>query len=156
MAGLLTGAGFRPVGGRTAPPLNARGAGGEIVSLDRLRGNLVLIVFWGTSCVPCLEELPALERLAGRFRGERFKVVPVCVDESDEAAALRVARDRAPRLPVFIDPTGEARLSYDVQSLPSAALIAPDGRWLGQVQGVQSWSAPAVDRLLRASLPGQG
>jgi thiol-disulfide isomerase/thioredoxin len=152
-ADLLRSAGFTPASaGRTAPPLAARGAGGEAVSLDRLRGKLVLLVFWGTSCAPCLEELPDLEALAGRFRGGGLEVLPVCVDEADATVARRVAADRAPRLPVFIDPSGAARLSYDVQALPAAALVAPDGGLLGHSAGAMNWSAPAMDALIRASL----
>jgi mono/diheme cytochrome c family protein/peroxiredoxin len=151
---LLRRAGFVPVpSARPAPPLEARGAGGEAVTLDRLRGKLVLVVFWGTSCAPCLEELPDLERLADRFRDVGLAVLPVCTDEPDADVALRVARDRAPRLPVFVDPTGSARLSYDVQTLPSAALVAPDGHLIGHAQGAMHWSAPGIDSLVRASLP---
>jgi thiol-disulfide isomerase/thioredoxin len=149
----LQKAGFTPSSAvRAAPPLSARGAEGEPVMLDRLRGRLVLIVFWGTSCAPCLKELPALERLADRQRGEDLAVVPVCLDEADAAVAQRVAAEQAPRLPVYIDPTGAAKLSYDVQALPAAVLVAPNGCLLGRAQGLMHWSAPEVDTLIHTIL----
>jgi thiol-disulfide isomerase/thioredoxin len=137
---------------REAPPLLVFGTEGESISLDRLRGNLVLIVFWGTSCAPCLKDLPELEKLANRFRGSGLVVVPVCVDEADADAAQRLAADQAPRLPVYTDPTGVAKRSYDVQSLPTAVLIAPNGCLLGHAQGSIRWSAPEVDALIGTTL----
>jgi thiol-disulfide isomerase/thioredoxin len=146
----LEKAGFHPPpADRAAPPLSARGAGGESVTLENLRGKLVLIVFWGTSCAPCLNELPDLERLAGRYRGEGLAVVPVCVDEADAAVARRVAAGQAPRLPVYTDPTGAARVSYDVQTLPTAVLVATNGDLLGHAQGSVRWSAPEMGALIR-------
>jgi thiol-disulfide isomerase/thioredoxin len=151
---LVKDAGFTPwPADRATPALAVRGVEGEDISLDRLRGKLILIVFWGTSCAPCLREFPDLERLAARFRGEGLQVVPVCADESDSDIVKRVAGECAPRLPVYVDPTGRAKLSYDVQAMPAASLIAPDGRCLGYAQGSIPWSAPEVDSLIRATLP---
>ena len=113
---LLKDAGFTPAqADRAAPRLSARGVGDESIGLDRLRGKLVLIVFWGTSCAPCVEELPELGALARRFQGEDLEVVPVCVDESDAVVVRRVAASRAPGLPVYTDPSGSSKLSYDVE-----------------------------------------
>lgn len=137
-----------------APAFETRDMEGKTVTLEQLRGRLVLVVFWGTSCVPCVKELAELERLAASYRGKNFKVIPICADETDPSAVRSVAAERAPTLPVFLDPTGTVRLNYDVQSLPSATLIAPDGRWLGRSQGSMSWSSPAVTALIDALLNG--
>jgi mono/diheme cytochrome c family protein/peroxiredoxin len=153
-ADLLKGAGFTPArADRAAPRLSARGVDNDSLGLDRLRGKLVLIVFWGTTCAPCVEELPALEALARRFQAEGLEVVPVCVDESDAAVVRRVAASRAPGLPVYTDPSGSSKLSYDVSALPAAAIVAPDGRLLGSARGSARWSTPGMDALIRSSLP---
>src|SRR5262249_54706566 len=147
---LLKKAGFNPSStDRAAPPLSAQDAEEESVTIDGLRGKLVLIVFWGTSCAPCLEELPDLDRLFGRYQGGDLAVVPVCADETDGAVVRRVATDRALRLPVYIDRTSSAKLSYDVQTLPTAVLVAPNGRVLGRAEGSVRWSAREVDTLIR-------
>jgi mono/diheme cytochrome c family protein/peroxiredoxin len=150
---LVTRAGFTPAPeGQPAPPLEVRGIGGRTLTLDGIRGKLVLVVFWGTSCAPCQEELPDVEALADRFRGDGLEVVPLCVDETDPEIALRVAASRAPGLAVFVDPTGAVKVTYDVQALPSVALIGRDGRLVGQAQGVLKWSSPAMGALIRAGL----
>lgn len=157
VASSLEQAGFTPfAANRAAPPLSVRDADGKTLTLDGLRGRPVLIVFWGTSCAPCLEELPELERLASRHGCEGLAVVPVCVDVSDAADARRVGADRAPGLPVYADPTGTAKLSYGVQALPTAVLVTPGGNLLGSAQGSVSWTASSVDRLIRVVLHRDG
>jgi mono/diheme cytochrome c family protein/peroxiredoxin len=153
-ADLLKSAGFRPIApARPAPPLNALGLDGATVALDQLRGRLVLVVFWGTSCAPCLEEMPDLQALAARFRDDALTILPICADETDAAQVSRAAAARAPRFPVFTDPTGMAKLACDVQALPTALLIDPRGLLLGRAEGSMKWSAPEMDVLIRACLP---
>ncbi len=149
----LKQAGFTPtIDGRAAPSLDVRDSDGQPLVPDRLRGRLVLVLFGGVGCAPCQKELPDLARLAARFRDERLTIVPLCVDETDPSVARRIAAEQAPGLPVFTDPTGTAKLHFDVQALPSAALIAPDGRLLGQSQGAMSWSTAEMTALIRAGL----
>lgn len=43
--------------------------GGQAVRLSRLRGKVVFLNFMSTSCVPCIAEMPGIERLYGALRG---------------------------------------------------------------------------------------
>ncbi len=154
---LISRAGFRPVPeGRPTPPPAVFGTSDKPITLDQLRGKLVVIVFWGTSCLPCQKELPALEKLAERFHDDGLEVLPVCVDETDLDTARRVAAESAPGLPVLVDSTGATRLAFDVQALPSAALIGPDGRLLGQAEGALDWSGESMETMIRAALRIEG
>lgn len=151
-APLLTSAGFTPSpSSRTPPKLEILDDSGKSVTLGDLRGKLVFVVFWGTSCASCVKELAELERFAERFGGERLQILPICADETDTAVIRAVARARAPKLPVYFDPTSAARLAFDVGSLPHTALIAPDGRLLGQAEGALPWTAPTMRTLIEAT-----
>ncbi len=148
LAAMLRRAGFVPdESGTAAPPLVLRDTAGGRVTLDSWRGRVVLVLFWGTSCTHCVAEMPAMDRFAARYRERGLVVLPVCVDEADAATARATADDR----PVYLDPGGTARLRYDVQALPTFALIGHDGRLLGTAQGAETgrtrpwttWSARA-------------
>lgn len=53
-------------GNPPAPLLNLETLNGELFDLKSLHGRAVVVNFWATWCAPCVEEMPALERM-GRF-----------------------------------------------------------------------------------------
>jgi mono/diheme cytochrome c family protein/peroxiredoxin len=154
---LLRRAGFEPVDAAiAAPSITFQDLDGRERTLEQERGKGILLVFWGTTCAPCVDELPALDRLADEFGDDRLAVRPICVDEPDEALVREIARTRTKHLSLFVDRTGLARLRYDVQTLPSAVLIDREGRLLGRADGGRDWLAESVREALRAVAPGVG
>ena len=135
---------------RNAPAISVRGVGDETIDLEGLRGKVALVVFWGTGCAPCVEELPHIEEFTHKHQS--IVVVPICVDESDLTIARRVASIHTKDLKVFVDPGGTSKLSYDIQALPAAALISQDGLLLGESRGKIGWESPEMEDLIRALL----
>jgi mono/diheme cytochrome c family protein/peroxiredoxin len=146
---LIRQAGFAPLDPPfEAPLLDFRDTEGNPMSLAGLRGKLVLLNFWGTSCEVCQLELPAFERLAGELSALGVKVLCLCADESDASKVARVARRHVRRLPVYVDPTGTATIRFDVQLMPTAFLVDTSGRVVGRAEGAREWSAPEFEALL--------
>jgi mono/diheme cytochrome c family protein len=137
---------------RTAPSVVVEDYEGSSRSLEFGQAKLTLLVFWGTSCAPCQEELPELEHLATDFQGQGLKVVPVCVDEADRARVRRVVRGKFDRFPSFVSVDGMARLHYDIQTLPVAALIDREGNLLGIARGGIDWRSVEARRLIAGGL----
>jgi mono/diheme cytochrome c family protein/peroxiredoxin len=137
---------------KPAPPLTLRDLDGKPATLAERRGRPVLVLFWGTTCGHCLDEIPALDRLAERHRDRDLDVLPVCVDEPDAAIVRDVAGPQLGRRPLYLDPDGTARLRYDVQTLPTFALIDRSGRLIARTQGARDWTDPAIDDLIRQGL----
>jgi len=135
-----------------APPLVLRDLDDRPATLRERRGRPVLVLFWGTTCAHCLAEMPAVVRFVDRHRDSGLDLLPVCVDETDVAVIRDVAGPNAGGRPLYLDPDGSARLVYDVQSLPSYALIDRSGRLVARGQGGRDWSDPALDDLVRRGL----
>ena len=95
----------------------------------------MVLAFWSMSCVPCLEELPELEKLRQQQSDNGLTVLPICVDAASIGEVHEFMRDRLQDLPVYTSADGLARARYDVQVLPTAFLIDPDGRLVGSLKG---------------------
>jgi thiol-disulfide isomerase/thioredoxin len=65
---------------------------GRRVSINELAGKVVLIDFWATTCLPCVEELPKLKELYARVRERGVEFVGVSLDESAELGGLEALR----------------------------------------------------------------
>jgi mono/diheme cytochrome c family protein len=135
-----------------APELSVRDLDGNPATLSGRRGRPVLIVFWGTTCSHCLAEIPAVFAVSDqqRDRGVLLDVLPVCVDETDPVVVRDVAGPHLARRPLYLDPAGTARLSYDVQALPTFVLIDAGGRLVARAQGARDWSDPALAALIQS------
>lgn len=111
--------------GQLAPDFDIPGAG----PLSSLRGQVVLIDFWATWCVPCLAEMPHVIRTQDEFRARGFRVVGVSIDrEQDGDRMHQVARDKGMDWPEVHDHNQAIARRYFVTSIPATFLIGPDGR----------------------------
>ena len=73
--------------GSDAPEFNAIDLQtGRPARLADYRGKVLLINIWATWCQPCRVEMPAMQRLWGRFQGTDFRILAVSVDTDDSSA----------------------------------------------------------------------
>ncbi len=149
---LLANAGFSSHVSEITQPLSFRDVEGNDRSLDDVRGKVVLVAFWGTTCTPCLAELPELESLAGLDEKTDFVVLPVCVDETDIRTVREVAARCAPHLPVYVTADDSVRQRFQLSHLPQAILVDRAGRTLGRSDAANGWTRNEFEKLLSACL----
>lgn len=135
---------------RSAPELSLRGQREGSLRLADLHGKIVLLNFWSTTCVHCLDELPALERIDRDFQDRGVAVVSVCFDEKDPAKVERLANRSAGKLPIYLDPAGHARLHFDLEVMPCVFVIDRSGRLAGVVRGAHAWTDADIQALMQA------
>ena len=111
---------------QAAPPFQLSDPYGRSFALDDLHGQVVLINFWATWCVPCRAEMPELDSLAREYADRGFRVLAVNVLE-DTPAARRSREELGREMPLRRDPDGERYQAYRVLGLPLPVLVGPDG-----------------------------
>ncbi|MEI7687367.1 MAG: c-type cytochrome [Planctomycetota bacterium] len=135
--------------GRAAPPkLKLTDASGASLSLDQLHGQFVVLHFWGTGCTHCIKEIPGLSKLAKKY-DDRLAVLHVCVDEDDAGVAQGILDRLAPGSKAHTESSGIGVARFEVQALPTAWFLAPDGKALGRASGARDWESVALDALVR-------
>ncbi|MCE9568339.1 MAG: redoxin domain-containing protein [Planctomycetes bacterium] len=150
---LLREAGFIDMRGVDPPSLVVADGANKEVKLSDLKGKVVLLHFWGTSCVHCVKELPRLKEFEASLAGRKFTVLHITADADNLAEAQTLVDKVAPGLRVFADGTGLSPARFEVQVLPTVWLIGADGKVIGRAHGMKDWSAPTLRRLIEHSLP---
>lgn len=112
--------------GKPAPAFTLKSFDGKALSLAELRGKVVLLDFWGTFCIPCVNALPELQALHAKYGPRGFAVVGVTVD--DRKAMVEKATSRAKVTYPIVQATPEVWGAYKVNALPSLVLVGRDGR----------------------------
>jgi len=123
------------------PDLGFKDLDGRDVGLEAFRGRVVLLNFWATWCVPCREEMPALERLQRAYGDKGLVVVTVNFKETAVKARAFLEEFRATG-PALLDPLGSAATRLRVIGLPATFLVDRDGRVTWKALGERDWDSP--------------
>ena len=79
--------------GKPAPEIDGVDFEGRQFKLSAYRGNVVVVSFWRSGCVPCRQMIPHERSLVERFRDKKFALLGVNLDDSREAALKVMASD---------------------------------------------------------------
>jgi len=125
------------------------------VSLQQMRGKVVLLNFWATWCPPCVEEMPSLVALQKRL-GDRMTILAVSVDEDEGEYRRFLARHRIELLTVR-DAEQKSNLLYGTTRFPETYVIDPAGVVRRKFVGPVDWERPDViaylEKLYSATTP---
>jgi peroxiredoxin len=128
----------------TFPDLN-----GQKVSLSDHRGKVVLVNIWATWCLPCREEMPSMQKLYERFKGESFEILAVSIDATGREAVAPFMRELNLTFPALLDPKGNIKLLYGTTGVPESFIIDKDGILAERIIGPLDWATPKVFRFFQ-------
>ena len=120
--------------GKPAPAFELPTLDGGTVDSTEWDGDVVVVNFWASWCVPCREEAPELEAFARQWKDRDVRLVGIVYsDDESEAAAFR---DRY-RLtyPQALDPGGRTAIDFGVFGVPETYVIDRDGTVMAKLLG---------------------
>ena len=82
--------------GKPAPEIDGPGLDGHPLKLSDYRGKVVVLVFWGSWCGPCMLQVPHERELAERHKDEPFALLGVDCEMSKGEGIKAVGRERSP------------------------------------------------------------
>jgi len=137
---------------KPAPEFALRQLHGGTLTLADERGKVVLLHFWATWCVACRHEIPLIEQLWQRYRGDGLVVLGVNVDRGNLADVRNFVREQDLNFPFVLDPEGKVRNRYEVRALPTSYLIGRDGRIIGRIIGERKWNGRQATAIFKQIL----
>lgn len=101
---------------------------GEKVSSKDLRGKVVMVNFWATSCATCIKEMPALTDTYNKFKGQGLEFVAVAMSYDPPNYVLNYAETHKLPFKVALDSGGDLAKQFgDVSLTPTTFVISKDG-----------------------------
>ena len=139
--------------GQPAPALAGKTIDGDDLSLEELRGQVVLVNVWATWCKPCERELPELAKLHRERSPQGFSVLGVSVDKRQLLPKVRaMVTSYQLGYPTLFDPETRAIDPWKVAGYPTSVLVGRDGTIRWRRDGMIHPDDPDLARELDAAL----
>ena len=104
------------------------------VDLTNKKGNIMILNFWATWCVPCKKEMPSLERLSKLY--PEIDIYPINLEKPNkEKTNLFFESLNIKNLNIYFDPEFKLVKSFNMRGIPTSILINKKGKEFGRIIG---------------------
>jgi len=136
-----------------APDVEFQTLTGQPFRLKELQGQVVLLNFWATYCIPCREEIPALNALQQELRSQGLKIVGASLD--DDADGVNAYQQEVAKFEYqVLLGSSDAKVKFAQSVLPTTYLIDRQGRIRQKIVGARDKAGwEAVVKPLLAETP---
>ena len=143
-----TNANFEPV-----PDVEFQTLAGKPFHLKELQGQVVLLNFWATYCIPCREEIPALNSLQHELQSQGLKIVGASLDDTVDGVNEYQKEVAKFEYDVLLGGS-DAKVKFAQSVLPTTYLIDREGRIRQKIIGAKDKAGwEAVIKPLLAEIP---
>jgi cytochrome c biogenesis protein CcmG, thiol:disulfide interchange protein DsbE len=136
--------------GDRAPNFSITTDHGKRITPTAFGGNLLVLNFWETACVPCVEELPSLSNFARAFRAQGVVAVAVSGD-GDAQKYSRFLTDHHVALETYRDPSRQISKSFGTYQFPETYIIQHD-QIVRKIVGGIDWMSDDTSSFIRKQL----
>ena len=144
---------LQPFKGQMSPlAIDLMSVDGKPFTRTSYSGKVTVVNFWASWCGPCVEEIPALNRLRQSMLGKPFELISINYAEKPEKI-LEFMQMVDVDFPVLLDLDGQYSSKWNVLVYPATFVIGPDNRIAYGVNGAIEWDSPDVIKQLNALLP---
>jgi peroxiredoxin len=144
-----------PVGSK-APDWTLKAPDGTSVSLAKLRGKVVVLDFWASWCLPCLQAMPSVQRLYEKFKDKPVAVFGINVGErSPDVDPAAFMKKHGFTYGLLLN-GADVSLAYRVVAIPTFYVIGPDGKIVHAAAGLDPAREKELEKIIEALLEKKG
>ncbi len=132
-----------------APELAIADANNNIHNIEDYRGQILVLNFWATWCVPCRKEMPALKKAWNRLQDEGIPLLGIATKDEPDAVLEYIKKNNL-EFPIPMDPDGSVASDWAVMAVPTAYVVNHEGRIAIRIIGGKDWDKPElVDSIIK-------
>ena len=106
------------------------------LNLDDFKGNLILLNFWATWCLPCKEEMPSLDLLQKQENLDKLKIFPINVGQDNLENSLKFFEDlKIKNLKIYFDSPITLAKKFGLRGIPTSIIFNKDGLEFARIIG---------------------
>jgi len=144
-----------PMQGKPLPDLKLTDLSGKSVQLSDYRGKVLFINIWATWCAPCRDEMPSMESLYQKLKGDGFEMIGISIDEGGLEVVKPFVKEFGLTFPILHNSTGDVQKKFMTTGVPETFLVNKNGIILHHMIGPTNWDRPIIVDAL-ASLIAKG
>jgi len=126
---------------------SVRDINGNTIHTADLKGKIVFINFWATWCPPCIAEMPSIETLYQRFKGNDQVVFLIVEIESNLEKATKFMSSRSLTMPLYF-PESQIPAYFLGGSIPTTVILDKSGNIAFKHEGIADYSSPEVAKYI--------
>jgi len=134
-----------------APSFSVESLEGKEVSLEVLKGNVIVLNFWATWCPPCREELPIFQKVVKKYEGK--DVIFMAISGESRETVKKFIEEKELNIPVYLEKERAVSGAFGVSAIPTLVLIGKGGKieevHIGFNPRIEEILSKEIDRLLR-------
>ena len=122
------------------PVLSFHAVDGTPISLEKLRGRIVVVDFWATWCGPCMAEADHMVSLKDQYESKGVQIIGISLDQNKNQM-IKTAKEKGFTWPQYFDGKvwkNDIGAEWGVGSIPATFIIGPEGNvlWKGHPAGI--------------------
>jgi peroxiredoxin len=134
-----------------APNVTFTNLKGQKIAMEDLRGKVVMVNFWATSCVTCVKEMPQMIETYNKYKDKGLDFVAVAMSYDPPNYVLNYTQTRSLPFQVALDTQGDLAKSFgDVKLTPTTFVIDKQGKIIKRYIGEPDFAE--VHQLLEKAL----
>ncbi len=145
---LCLAAGFVWASERKAPDFRLRSTDGKMVHFyDQLGDGPVLVDFWATWCIPCMQEMEQFQKLYEKYHEKGFEIYGISVDNPRTSSKIKpTVASKGWTFPILLDPDKEVLKKFGgKQKIPYLVVVSPEGNIIAIHEGYKAGNEKVIE-----------